>query len=282
MQAPSPRDTRKLLRSLRNPVNTHITVSITLSPCEFSVASGIHGTTFIKVMKVQICRLCQALIAAGNPQYNAACLDGFRSPRIGREVNLSIVSMAIVLFFVMDPLGNLPVFSSVLERVAPERRRRVLARELCIALAFLIIFLFVGRKLLELLHLQYEAIRVGGGIVLFLIALRLIFPPERGILGDTLEGEPLVFPLAVPLIAGPSAFATILFLVESGPDQRIAGLIAIVIAWAASAAILLTSSFILRVIGKRGILAMERLMGMLLVMLAIQMVLEGGRAFLAS
>jgi len=190
--------------------------------------------------------------------------------------------MAIVLFFVMDPLGNLPVFSSVLERVAPERRRRVLARELCIALAFLIIFLFVGRKLLELLHLQYEAIRVGGGIVLFLIALRLIFPPERGILGDTLEGEPLVFPLAVPLIAGPSAFATILFLVESGPDQRIAGLIAIVIAWAASAAILLTSSFILRVIGKRGILAMERLMGMLLVMLAIQMVLEGGRAFLAS
>lgn len=222
------------------------------------------------------------MIAAGNPHYNAARLIGFRPPCIGREVTLSIVSMAIVLFFVMDPLGNLPVFSSVLERVAPERRRRVLARELCIALACLIIFLFVGRKLLELLHLQYEAIRVGGGIVLFLIALRLIFPPERGILGDTLEGEPLVFPLAVPLIAGPSALATILFLVESGPDQRTAGLIAIVIAWAASAAILFTSSFILRVIGRRGILAVERLMGMLLVMLAIQMVLEGGRAFLES
>ena len=218
----------------------------------------------------------------GERSYNAACLLASEPIPDRREVTVSIVSMAIVLFFVMDPLGNLPVFSSVLERVAPERRRRVLARELLLALIFLIIFLFVGRKLLALLHLQYEAIRVGGGIVLFLIALRLIFPPERGLLGDTLEGEPLVFPLAVPLIAGPSAFATILFLVESGPDQRIAGWIAIVTAWAASAAILFTSAFILRVIGKRGILAVERLMGMLLVMLSIQMVLEGVRAFLAS
>jgi multiple antibiotic resistance protein len=195
---------------------------------------------------------------------------------------LSIVSIALVLFFVMDPFGNLPVFASVLERVPPERRRIVLARELLIALALLIFFLFVGGVLLKVLHLQYEAIRVGGGIVLFLIAIRLIFPTESGVLGESLEGEPLVFPLAVPLIAGPSAFATILFLVESGPDQRTAGLIAIVCAWAASAAILFTSSFVLRIVGKRGILAVQRLIGMLLVMLSIQMVLEGVRAFLAS
>ena len=195
---------------------------------------------------------------------------------------MSIVSMALVLFFVMDPLGNLPVFSSVLERVDPKRRRIVLARELLIALAFLVLFLFVGRKVLDVLHLQQEAIQVGGGIVLFVIALRLIFPPERGLLGETLEGEPLVFPLAVPLIAGPSALATILFLVESGPDQRVAGLIAVVCAWAATASILLASSFILRIVGRRGIHAIERLMGMILVMLAIQMVLEGVRAFLAG
>jgi multiple antibiotic resistance protein len=190
--------------------------------------------------------------------------------------------MALVLFFVMDPLGNLPVFSSVLERVDPKRRRIVLARELLIALGFLVLFLFVGRKVLDLLHLQQEAIQVGGGIVLFVIALRLIFPPERGLLGETLEGEPLVFPLAVPLIAGPSALATILFLVESGPDQRIAGLIAVACAWAATAAILFSSALILRIVGRRGILAIERLMGMLLVMLAIQMVMEGLRAFLAG
>ena len=195
---------------------------------------------------------------------------------------MSIVSMALVLFFVMDPLGNLPVFSSVLERVDPKRRRIVLARELLIALAFLVLFLFVGRKVLDVLHLQQEAIQVGGGIVLFVIALRLIFPPERGLLGEPLEGEPLVFPLAVPLIAGPSALATILFLVESGPDKRVAGLIAVVCAWAATASILLASSFIMRIVGRRGIHAIERLMGMILVMLAIQMVLEGVRAFLAG
>jgi len=190
--------------------------------------------------------------------------------------------MALVLFFVMDPLGNLPIFSSVLERVAPERRRKVLLRELVIALAFLLLFLFGGKYVLDVLHLQQEAIRVGGGIVLFVIALKLIFPPERGMLGETLDGEPLVFPLAVPLIAGPSALATILILVELGPGQRVAGLIAILSAWTACAAILFSSSIILRIVGKRGIHAIERLMGMLLVMLSIQMVMDGLKAFLAG
>jgi MarC family membrane protein len=190
--------------------------------------------------------------------------------------------MALVLFFVMDPVGNLPIFSSILGRVAPERRRIILLRELVIALAFLLLFLFGGRYVLDLLHLEQEAIRVGGGIVLFLIAVRLIFPPERGLLGETFEGEPLVFPLAVPLIAGPSAMATILFLVESGPGQRTAGLIAVVCAWTACAAILFSSAFILRIVGKRGIHAIERLMGMLLVMLSIQMVMDGLKAFMAG
>ena len=193
---------------------------------------------------------------------------------------MSIVSAALVLFFVMDPLGNIPIFSSVLARVSPERRRRVLARELLLALAFLLLFLFAGRVLLDLLSLKQEAIRVGGGIVLFLIALRLIFPPEKGIVGESFEGEPLVFPLAVPLIAGPSAFATILLLVESAPDQRTAWLIAVGCAWAASAIILSGSSVLLRVVGQRGLLALERLTGMLLVMLSVQMALEGIRAFL--
>jgi MarC family membrane protein len=194
---------------------------------------------------------------------------------------VGIVSAALVLFFVMDPLGNIPVFSSILSRVPPERRRAVLARELLIALGFLLLFLFAGRILLDLLSLKQEAIRVGGGIVLFLIALRLVFPPERGIVGETFEGEPFVFPLAVPLIAGPSAFATVLLLVESAPNQRIVWLIAVGCAWAASAIILSGASLLLRVVGRRGLLALERLTGMLLVMLAVQMALEGIQAFLA-
>lgn len=192
---------------------------------------------------------------------------------------MSFVSAALILFFVMDPLGNIPVFTAVLSRVRPERRNPILARELLIALAFLIVFLFTGRFVLDLMSINREAIRVGGGIVLFLIAIRMIFPPESGIFGDTEDGEPLVFPLAVPLIAGPSALATVLLLVESMPGQLWTLLAAVASAWVASAVVLLFSTALLRVVGRRGLHAVERLMGMLLVMLSVQMVLEGVRAF---
>ncbi len=191
-----------------------------------------------------------------------------------------VISAAIVLFFVMDPLGNIPLFSSVLARVAPARRRRVLARELVLALGFLLAFLFGGRGMLDVLGLQQDTLRVGGGIVLFVIALRMIFPEDRDLFGEMPDGEPLVFPLAVPLIAGPSAFATVLLLVESLPNGARDGLFAVLVAWAASATILAGSAVLLRVIGARGLAAMERLMGMLLLMLATQMVLEGVSGFL--
>lgn len=194
---------------------------------------------------------------------------------------MSWVSAALVLFFVMDPLGNLPPFTTILGRVEPSRRRLVLVRELLIALAFLLAFLFLGHHLLALLGLKQEAIRVGGGIVLFVIALRLIFPPERGVFGPSGDGEPLVFPLAVPLIAGPSAFATILLLVDGSGQVPWLALTALLAAWAASALILAAAPLLLRVLGHRGLSAMERLMGMLLVMLAVQMVLEGVQSFLA-
>ncbi len=195
---------------------------------------------------------------------------------------MSIVSAALTLFFVMDPLGNVPIFITVLERVEASRRRVVLARELLIALGLLVAFLFFGETLLDLLHLDTDAIRVGGGIVLFLIALRLVFPPEKAWAGDQLDGEPFVFPLAVPMIAGPSALATILLLGQTTPADRLSVLIAIACAWVASAIILFGSSGLLKIVGRRGLLAAERLMGMLLVMLSVQMVLEGVRAFLAG
>jgi multiple antibiotic resistance protein len=196
------------------------------------------------------------------------------------SLDSGVITAALVLFFVMDPLGNIPLFTSVLSRVSPKRRRVVLTRELLIALFFLLVFLYAGRGLLDLLGLEQDSLRVGGGIVLFVIALRMIFPQARPLFGDTLDGEPLVFPLAVPLIAGPSAFATVLLLVETMPNVARDGLIAVVAAWAASAVILAASPLLLRVIGRRGLAAMERLMGMLLLMIATQMVLEGVGGFL--
>jgi multiple antibiotic resistance protein len=193
---------------------------------------------------------------------------------------VDISSAVIMLVLIMDPLGNIPLFLSALKPVAPERRRLVLIREVLIAYAVLVACALLGSSALRLLHLQQETISIAGGIVLFLISLRMIFPVDhRG--GETLEGEPFVVPLAVPLIAGPSALAALLLLQRSLPGGVGALLVALTIAWALSAAVLLASPFFYRLLRERGLIAMERLMGMLLVMIAVQMFMNGVRAFLA-
>ena len=193
---------------------------------------------------------------------------------------MDVFSAVVTLFLIMDPLGNIPLFLSVLKTVPLERRRVVLVREIVFAYVVLLVFLLLGNYLLRLLHLQQETISIAGGIVLFLIALRMIFPAEGGMLGETLEGEPFVVPLAIPLIAGPSTLAALLLLQRSAPSHTASLLVALTIAWALSGAILLASTFFYRVLRQRGLIAMERLMGMLLVMVAVQMLMDGVEAFL--
>lgn len=190
-------------------------------------------------------------------------------------MSMEILTAAMTLLLIMDPLGNIPVFMSVLNQLDPRRRHRVLIRELLISLAVLLVFLFVGQYLLHVLNLQQESISIAGGIVLFLIALRMIFPQEGGIMGDLPEGEPFIVPLAVPLLAGPSTMATLLLLVRSEPGRLVDWLIALTVAWAITAAILLASTFVYRLLRQRGLIAMERLTGMLLVAVAVQMLLSG-------
>lgn len=180
----------------------------------------------------------------------------------------------------MDPLGNIPVFLSVLRMVPPKRRRRVLLREIIIAYVVLLAFLFLGKYFLLLLGLKQETISVSGGIVLFLIALRMIFPAESATPAESYEGEPFIVPLAIPLFAGPSAFAALLLMERSSPADVRPLLLAMTIAWALSGVILLTSSFFFRILRERGLIAMERLMGMVLVMLAVQMFMNGVKTFL--
>ncbi|MDP2283118.1 MAG: MarC family protein, partial [Pseudohongiella sp.] len=173
---------------------------------------------------------------------------------------------AVTLFLIMDPLGNIPIFLSVLSRVVPERRRRILIRELLIALALMLLFLFAGPGILKLLGLSREAISIGGGLVLMIIAIRMIFPSRGGVMGDDdAEGEPLIVPLAMPLIAGPSVLATLVLLAETGPDRSGDWLLALMGAWGVTAAILLSSQKLYKVLGARGLKAIERLMGMILV-----------------
>ncbi len=190
-----------------------------------------------------------------------------------------LFSSVVTLFLVMDPLGNIPVFLSVLKAVPPERRRLVLAREIALAYVVLLVFFLIGDYILRFLGLRQEAVSIAGGIVLFLIALRMIFPGERSPAGDALEGEPFLVPLAIPLIAGPSALATLLLLQRSAASRE-GLLLALTIAWMVSAVLLLSSTFLYRVLRERGLIALERLMGMLLVMVAVQMLLNGLRTFL--
>lgn len=195
---------------------------------------------------------------------------------------MKLSSAVLTLFLVMDPLGNIPPFLSVLKNVKRERQRRVLIREILIAYCVLLAFLFLGKRALEFLSLQQETISIAGGIVLFLIALRMIFPYESRLIADTLEGEPFVVPLAIPFIAGPSTLAVLLLLQQSDGNITLQLFVALTIAWALSAMILLSSTLLYRVLRERGLIALEKLMGMLLVMLAVQMFMNGFARFLKT
>lgn len=198
---------------------------------------------------------------------------------------MDLIGAFVLLFVVMDPLGNIPIFVSVLDHVPPERRYRVLARELLIALAILFAFLFGGQYLLAALHLSQYSVSVAGGIILFLIALKMIFPVPRHLRDDDEPDdgeEPFIVPLAVPMVAGPSAMAILLLLATRHPDRFGLWSLALFLAWAATAVILAAAPLIRKMLGKRGLIATERLMGMLLVAIAVQMFLEGVTEFLGE
>lgn len=195
---------------------------------------------------------------------------------------MELFSAVLTLFLIMDPLGNIPLFLSVLRVVPPGRRRRVLMREIGIAYLILLVFLFAGRYAMQFLGLEQPTIGIAGGIVLFLIALRMIFPTKEGVMGEVMEGEPFIVPLATPLLAGPSTLAALLLLEQAFPSEMGSLLLAVTIAWAVSGAILLSSTFFYRLLRERGLIAMERLMGMILVMIAVQMTMTGLKLVLES
>jgi len=187
---------------------------------------------------------------------------------------MDTLSATLLLLTIMDPLGNVANFISGLQPVPPERRLRVIARELLFALAILVGFLFCGRWVLGLLHLKEEALFISGGIVLFLIALKMIFPDPRHE-GEDATSEPFIVPLATPFIAGPSVLASLLVMVNSEPEATGKWLVALLVSWSITATVLLLSPLIARVLKQKGSMAVERLMGMLLVMISVQMFLNG-------
>jgi multiple antibiotic resistance protein len=187
---------------------------------------------------------------------------------------LTLASAFILLFLVIDPLGNIPFYLSALKTVDPARHRVVVIRELLIALFIMVVFLFAGRPLLGVLGISQPALTISGGVVLFLIAIRMVFP-DAPRAQDQPFGEPFIVPLAIPYVAGPSVLATEMLLMSRDPARWSTWLTALVLAWLATALILMLGQRLGRVLGDRGMIAIERLMGMVLVAVAVQMFLTG-------
>lgn len=188
---------------------------------------------------------------------------------------MTVLSAALLLFLILDPLGNIPVFLGILKPLPVGRQRKVLARELVIALGVLMLFLWGGQHFLAAMHLRQESVQIAGGIVLFLIALRMVFPHPDGVVGDVPDGEPFIVPLAIPLVAGPSGMAAVMLMGSSEPQRLGEWSVALLIAWAAAAVILLAATVLYKFLGERVLTAVERLMGMLLVAISVQMFLDG-------
>jgi len=189
---------------------------------------------------------------------------------------MQTLSMAFTLFLLMDSIGNIPLFISNLKGIPQTRQLRIILRELLIALSTMVFFNYLGDIALSSLHISQYSILISGGVILFLLSLKMIFPPKEAD-PPLMDAEPFIVPLAIPLVAGPAVLATII-LYSQQPEGS--SLLAILLAWGASALILLSSAFLNKILGKRGISSCERLMGLIMIMLSVEMLLNGITAYI--
>ncbi len=197
-------------------------------------------------------------------------------------MNAELFSATLLLVLVIDPFGNVPVVVAALKNVAPERRLVVVLRECGAAYVILVAFMLGGQTFLQWLRLSEESLTIAGGIILFLIAIRMVFPRPEGVFGDSAGAEPFLVPLAIPSIAGPSALATVMLMASRDPARIGSWIVALTVAMAATTLVLALADRLQRWLGERAVLAFERLMGLVLTALAVEMLLSGVRTFVAQ
>ncbi len=193
-----------------------------------------------------------------------------------------LASAFVLLLLVVDPFGNMTIVNTLMTSVAQERRSRVILRECLIAYLVLLAFMFGGQAFLALLRLSQLALTIAGGVILFLIALRMVFHPPEHVFGETPRREPFIVPLAIPLIAGPSALATVMLLVSRDPEALWVWVGALSLTMAVTALVLLAGETIQKWIGVAAVEAIQRLMGLILTAIAVEMLLTGIRQFRAG
>jgi MarC family membrane protein len=194
-------------------------------------------------------------------------------------MDISFVSAIIVLLLVVDPFGNIPVFVAALANTEGSRRLGIVLRECAIAYVVLLAFMFVGAPFMRVLNLSQSSLGIAGGVILFLIALRMIFQHPGGIFGDKMDREPFIVPLAIPSIAGPSALATVLLLVSREPERIADWITALSLALGISTSVLVFAERISRLVGEPVVQAFQRLMGLILTAIAVEMLLRGVEQF---
>ena len=195
---------------------------------------------------------------------------------------IEFVSAVVLLALVTDPFGNVPLVNAMLAGVPSARRRLVIARECTIAFVLLMAFMLFGHKFLEVMRLSETSLSIAGGVILFMIAIRMVFPGEGGPLGAPAAGEPFIVPLAIPFIAGPSALATVMLLATREPSKLGMWAVAITVTMAFVTIVLMAGETLQRWLGDRVMQAIERLMGLILTAMAVEMLLGGIRAFVAG
>lgn len=194
---------------------------------------------------------------------------------------MTLLFLSLILFLIIDPIGNVPTYLKLINKCPKGKQTKVAIREIAIALVVMVLFNEIGELLFNVLGLSEIGLRIASGVILFLIGLKILFPGQGSIRNQEYPEEPFIFPLAVPLIAGPGVLATIMLYAHLEPSQPMM-LMAILIAWAASSSILFFSSFFLRVLGTNGLAAAERLMGMVLVLISIQRIATGIQLFITG
>lgn len=194
----------------------------------------------------------------------------------------TFLSALVLLLLVLDPFGSLPIFISVLRPVAPERRRIVALREALIAFAVLAVFMVAGQGFLQLMRLSERSLEVAGGVILLIIAVRMVFASGGEVYAAGNDREPFIFPLAVPLLAGPSAMATVLLLASRQPERLWTWMAALTVAMTVSAVVLLSADRLRRWLGASMVAAIEKLMGLVLTAIAVEMILAGLKQYFFS
>ena len=195
-------------------------------------------------------------------------------------MDISFASAVVVLLLVTDPIGNIPLFSTLLKSVEPARRTRVILRECLIAYGVLLVCVFIGERILALMGISDRSLNIAGGVILFLIALRMVFRSPEGPFGELPQGEPFIVPLAIPSLAGPTAIATVVLLASRAPERMAEWVVAVSVAMAVAALALVFADRIARAIGERPLMALERLMGLVLTAIAVEMLLRGIEMFI--